>query len=240
MLNLEKGYTVTKDDTIYTYYGDYYDSSTFYIEPDSTQFATSLEDDKPLFKLVEYQTSDINNGAGYCVLTVESAISSAAISAVKEDLKNRGILNPIIAPLQYGEGGNCSIEYPDPTHSATQRITVPTSALANNRSSFLLHLDQKQVEAFKGAYQNKGSQGFPVHFFEQVDAITPAITVEIDFDATTVRTYEDKVTHHTWSKDEHDITDEVKTTMPKDKNYVKVTPGSPKPSDTVIDNLKNT
>jgi hypothetical protein len=238
MLNLEKAYTVIKDGKTYAYYGDYYDANTFYIEPDIVEIVTSKDTGNPLFKLVEYQTSDINNGAGYCTLTVELSTSPDARNAVISDLAAKGISSPNISPLQYEEGGTAAIQYPDPTHSEDQKITVPSSALANNRASFLLHLDQKQVATFKAAYQNKGSQGFPVQFFEKVDGITPAITVEIDFNATTVRTYEDKVTTQWLHDDVHDITDKVETMMPKDQNYVKVTPGSPKPPDEVIEKIK--
>lgn len=126
MLNLEKAYTVSKDGKTYAYYGDYYDGNTLYIEPDIVEILTSKDTGIPLFKLVEYQTSDINNGAGYCTLTVELSTSTDARNAVISDLAAKGISSPNISPLQYEEGGTGAIQYPDPTHSAVQKITVPS------------------------------------------------------------------------------------------------------------------
>lgn len=238
MLNLEKAYTVSVEGRSYAYYGDYYDSNTFYIEP-SLQIAQSKDTNKPLFKIVQYQTSDASNGAGYCTFTTELAVSEEIRASVLQDIRQRHLsASPNIAPLQYSDGGKASFTFPDPTSGGTQSLTVATSALSDNRAAFLIQLDVKQMEAFINAYSQKGSKGFPVQYFETVDGITPAITVEISFDATTVRTYADKVTHHTWSKDEHDITDTISTTMPKDHNYVKVTPGDPAPPDEVIAKLK--
>ena len=193
-----------------------------------------------MFKLVQYQTSDPSNGAGYCTFTTELTVDPAVRSIVEQDIKSkRGVANPVIAPLLYEDGGSASFTYPDPKTGDNVSTTVKTSALGDNRAAFLVQLNPEQAKVFIEQYSQKGNKGYPVQYVESVDGVTPAITIDISFDATTVRTYEDKVTTHTWSADTHDITDKVKTEMPKDQNYVTVTPGSPKPSDAVINKLKD-
>lgn len=234
MLNLEKSYIYQgPGDEQYSYYADYQDPNTFYIAP-TLEFAIDPATGKPIFKLVEYQTSDINNGSGYCAFTAQLSVPNTIIDAVTADIKKKGYsTSPKIAPLLYGDGGTATLTYPNPKDPDKPNIAVVTSsALTPNLAAFLINLDKDGVQNFKNAYSTKGSKGFPIQYIEYVDGVVPSLTVEVSFNASIAYTYSDKVTTHTWSKDTHDISrDLVKSHAGK----VTVTPGSPKPPQDVID-----
>lgn len=240
MLDLSKTYTYTgSGDEQYNYYGDYQDKARFYIEP-QIKFAVDPDTNLPVFKAVQYETSDSYNKSGYCTFTVELEVPNDVINQVISDIKNKGLSsNPNISPFEYLDGGTARFQYPNPQDPKKYlSASAVTSALGSNRASFLVQFSPEEMETFIATYKQKGAKGWPVQFFEKVNGVTPAITVEVNFDASIVRKYQDKVTHHTWKKNTHDITDEVNSSMPKGENWVKVTPGSPEPSQKVMDAMK--
>ncbi|MBA6304205.1 hypothetical protein [Colwellia sp. MB02u-14] len=240
MLDLSKSYTYTGDgDLQYSYYPDYQDPNQFYIEP---QIIISVDPDTklPIFKAVQYNTSDSYNGSGYCTFTVELAVPNNVINLIISDIKKQGLSsNPNISQLQYLDGGTAVFSYPSPTDpSKNLNVQAISSALGENRASFLCQFGPEEMKNFVATYSKKGEKGWPVQYFEKVNGVTPAVTVEINFDASIVRDYQDKVTHNTWKKNTHDITDTVTQNMPKGKNFVVVTPGAPAPSEDVMDAMK--
>ncbi|MBL4862474.1 MAG: hypothetical protein JKY09_05590 [Crocinitomicaceae bacterium] len=225
MLDLSKTYTYTGvDNERYNYYGDYQDANRFYIEP-KIEFAIAPDTNLPKFKAVQYQTSDSYNGSGYCTFTAEIKTPNDIINKVIVDIKAKNLSqNPIISPLEYMDGGKAHFQYPNPKDPGKYLYaTATTSALGQNQASFLVQFGTDEMNAFIETYKKEGNKGFPLQFFQKVNGVAPACTVEIEYDSKIERKYQKEKESNVWGKNGQTGIDKI--TIPDDMGIVTVTPG---------------
>lgn len=221
---------------VWNYYGDDENASIFYIIP-RPQFSFDNRQ-RPVFRLVEYRTSDGSNGSGYCHLQVQLSVPQDVRDAIVADIRAKfGVTDPQIDPLRYNPGSMAGVEYPDPaTPGEPVLVQVAPTLVGGNIASFLIDLDREGVKTFKDAFSGV-TGALPVNYAVSVDSRMPAVKAVVTFDSQAAYRYEqqNKVDKNVWGDvTRREVT--IRTTLQQSQaGSIQVDPGSPPPPPEVIE-----
>jgi len=235
MLDILKRGTVPLGGQTWEYHGDTGDGTIFYVTP---QPAWATRDGLPEIQLVEYETSDELNGSGYCTLSVELAVSDAALEAIRGDIQQRfGVESPRFLTLPFQTGTVVSLTYPD-GEGGTTGVQADGTDFGGNAAIFQLPLGADQMKTIRSTLAGLGSGPFEVEYSIVVPGQVPAVTMELSFDSQTAFEYEVAAQEHThWASSSTYTYDVTELLSQSNAARVEVTRTDPRLSDDAVARL---
>ncbi|HEX6086223.1 MAG TPA: hypothetical protein VF266_16960 [Thermoanaerobaculia bacterium] len=173
----------------WSFYGDDVDRSVFTIIP-RPEFATDPVTGKPIFALVEFETSDGGNGSGYCALQTRTNVPEEAILGITSEIQFRfGVQQPRFVTLSLNPATRAVIEYVDPELAVPVLVEIAPSRTDQNSAAFLIPLTRGGMQQFKGAFSGQ-SGSVPISYWLYTDVRLPDVGATVTFDSVVAEQYE--------------------------------------------------